>query len=318
MSSRWITRSLLGLPLDASDLDALIIDAPELLAGQEIPPPPLLGFLFGFGRSPHEWERDMDRSWHMYLRGYGLDAERVRARWEETIRAARERGARATEGTHFPTAGGGGGAAQCPKEDCPLRHRAQDASATSPDTSAGEESHAYAVDEAQRFRLLAAPGAGSTPAGTFMNMAAHVRGRLEGVRRVIVTDPYVHRDAADDGTPGGHDALETFLLAVGASETHPFTLEITPAPKGGYSGQPLLETPLAIRLGKRFRAMTIKTHKPCRGGFHDRFYIVVDDKARWDGLHGPSINGLGSYAMVLVGDLAEESPAKQALRRLLD
>jgi hypothetical protein len=288
MSQRLIIRIVLGLPLDKRDLDDLVKIAPELLDA-DLPPDAFLPLPFWAVIANHEVH------------------EELRARWSAAVRAARER----REGS---TAALPGRAPEnCPNADCPLRLQAR---LPDPGESKGEKGGA---DEGFVANLVQVPAPGRAPAKIFGTMTEQLRSRLKkGVKRVIVTDPYVHCDGAEDGTRGGHRALITFLTKLGLKQSSQFVLELTPAPKGGTDGQSLHDTPLGRKLVERFPAMVLKHHRPCSGGFHDRFYLVVDGSGNWDGLYGPSINGLASLAVVLVGELQEDSPAKRRLRSLLD
>ena len=46
--------------------------------------------------------------------------------------------------------------------------------------------------------------------------------------------------------------------------------------------------------------------------FHDRFYLVRDGNGQMKGVFGPSLNGLGSNAIALMGELEQ----RRALERL--
>jgi hypothetical protein len=41
--------------------------------------------------------------------------------------------------------------------------------------------------------------------------------------------------------------------------------------------------------------------------FHDRLYIVKNMKNKYKGVFGPSMNGLGSHDIVLMGELEDKT-----------
>lgn len=298
MSNRWLARIMLGLPFDERDLDDLIDAAPELLQDNHLThsllPLRLLHHLM-----------DLHDSYNY---------KDLQDRWFTALQAARKRARDCQEQVepipHVATSD-----QECPHPDCPLLKK------NSQPRVLNSESHFPKGVEPEGVVLyqMVVMAHGNAPQKHFLNMTRQLRGRINnGVKRVIVTDPYVHCDKAEDGTPGGHTTLLSFLEALGLTKDTPFTLELTPAPKGGTDGQPLEQTPLGSTLRNHFPNVDIKHHNPCRGGFHDRFYLTVDGSGRWDGLYGPSLNGLASRAIVLLGELEKDSLAKKNLKKLLD
>lgn len=305
---------MLGLPLDERDIDDLIDVAPEVL-DSDIPPPLLLGVLLWDGTVGNVDAPERYRLLCQHLLKCGFSQDTFAERWLSTLRTARERAGREWEQAPLlPVAVKAD--RECPTPECPLRERRPHADLPSEDEREGNAPTGVLEDVTAHVVQVQAQGL--SPEKGFLNMAMHVRGRLKHpVKRVIVTDPYVHCDNSEDGAAGGHDALLNFLEALGLGADMSFLLELTPTPKRGTDGRALEDTTLGRKLLAKFPRMVLRQHRPCRGGFHDRFYLVIDRAGRWDGLYGPSINGLSSCAIVLVGDLAEDSPAKRRLMQLL-
>ena len=295
MSTRWIARIMLGLSLDDRDLDDLIDAAPELVHSDASPS---LFALPYWGMKPNP-----------------SDVNTLQERWIQTLKAARKRSDQASKQLE-PNSHEARNLQKCPRPDCPMRKN--DAQHADASESQGASHDQSGVGEAIPLRALQVSHQKNPPKKMFVNAATQLRKRINGVKRVIITDPYVHCDSAAGGTSGGHQALLEFLGALGVKADDPFMIELTPAPKGGMDGAPLEKTPLGKKIKRRFPCVHLTHHKSCQGGFHDRFYLVVDKSARWDGLYGPSVNGLASLAIVLIGDLDKDSPAKKQLKKLLD
>lgn len=302
MTSRLILRTMLGLPLSESDLDDLIDAAPELLEGDErVPGAPWLAVL------PPVLAVVVERQLHP--RHLQILSEELGAYWREVLRAARARASARAGSEPMPKSRSVLSSMQCTYERCPLKPQ--------PGPDEGPEHHStHQAPSVTEFLQISAKG--GTPRGAFMNMAQRVSSRLKKpIKRVIITDPYIHCDDAEDGTPGGHMALLEFLESIGVDAKSNFALELTPSPKRGTDSCPLKDTILGKHILKKFPGADLKNHKQC-GTFHDRLYLAVDSTGRWDGLYGPSINGLVSLAMVLIGDFEDEGLAKDHLKRLLD
>ena len=135
------------------------------------------------------------------------------------------------------------------------------------------------------------------PLPAFLNLVRIVHARSEGIREVIVTDPYVLADKGEDNVTGGYDNTIAYLNAVGLKCDHNFVLKITPAPRKA--------TPSAAGIFERcitaaFPKATVTRFSPTYI-FHDRLYITRDSRGQLNGVFGPSLNGLNSLSIVIMG-----------------
>ncbi len=126
-------------------------------------------------------------------------------------------------------------------------------------------------------------------------------------REVILTDPYIYSDVSEDGLEGGFSNLVAYLQALGISADDSFSLRMTPSPKRGtVTAKKNLHRYLKIK----FKNIQFKDYSP-QLKFHDRFYVVRHRSGKIKGVFGPSINGLTSDAIVLMGDIDELQPLKK-------
>lgn len=125
--------------------------------------------------------------------------------------------------------------------------------------------------------------------------------RPESIRRVIITDVYIHDSGGETGKGKGYARLIEYLRAVGAEQNPSIRLEVTPAPKKG--GGAKMDR-LRERLKKDLGLKDVGCHST-KAAFHDRFYLVEDKKADLRGICGPSLNGLEGArpAVVLLREL---------------
>ena len=187
-------------------------------------------------------------------------------------------------------------AEQCPAGDCPLRTRAAGADKPSDDGVA---------------LFLTVAGAHKPPKDEFLDLIRRVH-KGGGVREVILSDPYIYMDVGEDADPGGYSNLVDYLRALGLTKESQFTLKLNPSPmKATKRAQKLLER----EFRKTFPRAVIGRFKSGYR-FHDRFYLVRDYSGRLSGVFGPSLNGLHSQAVVLMGEL-EKTKTLERLERLV-
>jgi len=182
----------------------------------------------------------------------------------------------------------------CPKEDCPIRLG---------------HSHSNSSGDFNHLEYLIAGGGPESkpPKGMFFDLVSKSKKKMGIIKEVILTDPYIYHELGEDGADGGYANLSTYLSTLGLSEESSFTLKKNPSPKMGTKQSIEL---LDRFLKKNYPNISIGNYSPkCK--FHDRFYIVRDDKGKLGGVFGPSLNGLNSNAIVLMGDIEGLQPLKK-------
>jgi hypothetical protein len=201
-----------------------------------------------------------------------------------------------------PVSGGGspGGpllASTCPAPDCPLR--------SSPFAAPGGGLPVL-------LHLMFVGGGRKPPRDQFLDLVRRVH-KGTSAREEILTDPYIYSDAGEGGTRGGYENLIEYLHALNLAKTSEFTLSVNPSPRNASE---------AAKLGfKRtvtdaFPNAKIATFSSA-SRFHDRFYLVRDAGGSLSGIFGPSLNGLDSDSVVLMGEL-EPMGAMDRLRALFN
>jgi hypothetical protein len=182
----------------------------------------------------------------------------------------------------------------CPSINCPLRNnQAREANDGEPFTA----------------RLMVAAGGADAkpPKQSFLDLVQRTHPQSDPPREVILTDPYIYSDVSEDGKEGGFSNLVAYLESLGLSADDSFTLRMTPSPK---RGTVTAKKNLHRYLKARFKKIQFKDYSP-QLKFHDRFYVVRHRSGAIKGVFGPSINGLTSDAIVLMGDIDELQPLKK-------
>lgn len=183
----------------------------------------------------------------------------------------------------------------CRSETCPLR-------------KSGTETNASA-SESQVLNLIVAAGGpdAKPPRDSFFDLVRKVHRGLEQPREVILTDPYIYSDVSEDGLTGGFSNLVQYLEVLGLKNEDSFCLVTTPSPKrGGKTAQ----SNLRRLLKKTFKDISFRDFSP-ELAFHDRFYLARHRSGALKGVFGPSLNGLSSKSIVLMGDIDELQPLKK-------
>ncbi|MUJ39727.1 hypothetical protein [Aliivibrio fischeri] len=142
------------------------------------------------------------------------------------------------------------------------------------------------------------------PKDSFLNLVKQTHPNSDMPREIILTDPYIYSDVSEDGKDGGYNNLLDYLSALGLSKDDSFILRMTPSPKRGTKKSRML---LHRFLKKNYKNITLKDYSP-KLKFHDRFYVVLHRSGAIRGLFGPSLNGLNSDAIVLMGDIEGIQP----------
>lgn len=174
----------------------------------------------------------------------------------------------------------------CPAKECPLR----------------DTHHPAIVGDVAVLHLMVAGGVHKPPKQEFLNLVRKVhKGKI--IREVILTDPYIYLDIGEEGDVGGYDAVIDYLGALGLDRDSQFKLKLNPSPKKATKKARKL---LCRKLKSSFIKINISNFNQ-GNKFHDRFYLARDDSNRMAGVFGPSLNGLATKSIVLMGELEEEA-----------
>lgn len=183
----------------------------------------------------------------------------------------------------------------CPAEECPLRKGPR------PPQAPGAVAVLY---------FMVASGAHKPPKDEFLDLVRRVH-RAQSIREVILTDRYIYSDLSERGHPGGYVALIDYLRALGLTRDSAFDLKLNPSAKKAEStARDMFER----KVKAEFPSVRLRTF-PGGHRFHDRFYLTRDQSGKLAGTFGPSLNGLGANAIVLMGGL--ESAALKRLDTLV-
>lgn len=184
----------------------------------------------------------------------------------------------------------------CPRQDCPLK----------------EDQKFHGDNENLDVVLVSFLTAGGgpqakPPLNMFLNLVKKTHVAMGVVKEVILTDPYIYSDLSEDGVEGGVKNLMAYLDALNLNSKSSFTLKTNPSPKRATK---MAKEALHKKIIKSYPNASLGNYSP-ECNFHDRFYIVRDDRGHLGGVFGPSLNGLSSNAIVLMGDLNGEQVFKK-------
>lgn len=167
----------------------------------------------------------------------------------------------------------------------------------------GDDEH----DAIALFMVTAGGPRAKPPRDSFLDLVKRTHPKQDPPKDVILTDAYIYCDVSEDGRAGGFSNLVAYLEALGLSANDSFSLHMTPLPKRGGS---TAKTKLHRDLKKKFKNIQLKDYSS-KLKFHDRFYVVRHQSGEIKGVFGPSINGLTSDAIVLMGDINGLQPMKK-------
>lgn len=164
-------------------------------------------------------------------------------------------------------------------------------------------------DEPLVLELLVAAGgpAAKSPKESFLDLVRNTHSQNDIPCEIIITDPYIYSDVSEDDIEGGFNNLISYLEALGLSSNDYFVLRMTPSPK---RGTVTAKKNLHRLLENKFKNIKIENYSP-KLKFHDRFYVVRHKSGKIKGVFGPSMNGLSSDAIVLMGDITGIQPLKK-------
>lgn len=186
--------------------------------------------------------------------------------------------------------GHGSGPEECPAANCPKSSQ-----------SHGDQNSPVSGQISYLMKAGGGPGR-NPPLEDFLDLVRQVHSESDGVKEVILTDRYIYDDAGEDGEGGGHCNLIQYLNVLGIRRSTSFTLKINPNPKHETEEKKSL---FEKHLKQQYDKISFDTFSP-RYVFHDRFYLVRDGEGILDGLFGPSLNGLSSNHIALVGKIDQQ------------
>ena len=114
---------------------------------------------------------------------------------------------------------------------------------------------------------------------------------------------------------GGVDNLIKYLEILVKDKHASFDLLVTPSPKKTKSDVPVAE--LEQRLNSSFPNLKFERYKT-NFKIHDRFYIGSYSGGSIVGVFGPSLNGLSSSDVVLVGEIESQVGSLDKLKKWFD
>jgi hypothetical protein len=182
----------------------------------------------------------------------------------------------------------------CPSNNCPLRGG---------DRARAADSKPLIT----RFIVAAGGPKAKPPKASFLDLVRRTHPKKDPPREVILTDPYIFSDVSEEGLEGGFSNLVSYLDALGLDSDDSFKLRMTPSPK---KGNITTRKNFERLLRKSFKNITLEPYASTLK-FHDRFYVVRHRSGVIRGVFGPSINGLASNAIVLMGDITDLQPLKK-------
>lgn len=195
---------------------------------------------------------------------------------------------------------------ECPFVLCP---RKRDIISKNVDQSNDEN-----LEEEIPFLELMAVGGGvrKEPLKTFLDLVKKVHKAPKGkIRNIYITDRYLLKDEGEDGSVGGYENICKYLNILGLDRKSCFSLSYVNVKD--QAKKDIWESFLRTR----YPNITFKNiSKAYR--FHDRFYIVEYVGGDVKGVFGPSMNGLCSTSIVLMGEIEKGAHSLGTIHKWLD
>ena len=190
----------------------------------------------------------------------------------------------------------------CPERQCPLKvqtNQTQEASSI--------EDREGISDTFEVLSFLILGGVQKCPKDAFLNLVRRSRNKasMKEIKEVIITDPYYLSDVNEDGrTTGGYSNMISYLENLSLTENSVFELITNPSPQTKNSE---VAKPIFKRfIQEYFLNVSFSTYSP-KYKFHDRFYLIRDNKSEISGVFGPSLNGLLANSIVLMGEIDKQA-----------
>ena len=144
------------------------------------------------------------------------------------------------------------------------------------------------------------------PKDSFLDLVKKVHKNTEKIKEVIITDPYIYSDTGESGKEGGYNTTIEYLQTLGIEANDKFTLRLNPSPKKyNEQSKKIFESVLE----KEFININYATFSS-KYIFHDRLYLVKDGSGKLKGVFGPSLNGLTTNSIVLMGEIDNANTIK--------
>jgi len=208
----------------------------------------------------------------------------------------------------------------CPAPDCPLRSAKSRTGAPHPEEgleSKRNDHDVFLYDLYRYFALTGGPGRQNS-VRAFLDLvrktkAEHSTGQITAV---YVTDPFIYADVGQAGNEGGYTSLLDYLRALGLDQKSRFALHLPSWPVKSSRHEKEFEGLRGARLIlQRLIKQTFPNARiePLRNSkhFHDRFYLFRDASGSLNGVFGPSLNGLRSEHIALMGSLDDKNLLKK-------
>ncbi len=281
----WWIRFWLGLPCRPEDVEYIRTHLPELLDPDRQFAFRIMWPIFLFDGEPEsflpalrEWVASADES---------TPGELPNNDWERELQEL--------EGVD---------ASDCPAADCPLRPLAKPSGTDENDPSTPEE-----LDSDFKLDVILA-GDRKAPKALFLDLVKKHHAGGKGIKEVIITDPYLLADTGETGESGGYANVVEYFSALGLKANSSFKLLTNP--------RTTQDKPSKQVFDRTVKAVFPKVEfdfYPTKYRFHDRLYLVRDRKGILTGVFGPSLNGLDSESIVMMGEI-DDSKTLTVLRRI--
>lgn len=183
----------------------------------------------------------------------------------------------------------------CPEPNCPIKKGNLQSETSS--------SAKVISDEPDILLFLTLVGFQKSPKDAFLDLVRKHHASVKIVKDVIITDPYYLSDVSEDGEVSGYNNMISYLEALSLNKTSIFKLLTNPNPKR-YSDQSKQIFQNTVK--KYFPKISFDTYNS-QYKFHDRLYLVRDNRSEITGVFGPSMNGLSSNSIVLMGDINQNA-----------
>ncbi|MEQ3337562.1 hypothetical protein [Clostridium butyricum] len=156
------------------------------------------------------------------------------------------------------------------------------------------------------FLTLGGGDKNNVPKKRFLDLVKNIHKDQE-VKKVIITDRFIYLDKAEDYTTvGGYDNYVEYLNSLKIDKDKVFTITTNPHAKGSTQSKEIFQRTIQDNFKNVQFEEFSREYK-----FHDRLYLVKDKKAQIKGVFGPSLNGLMSESIVLMGDISDNNTLKR-------
>ena len=149
----------------------------------------------------------------------------------------------------------------------------------------------------------------NTPKKAFFDLVTKTH-RGQKVKEVLITDRFIYLDAGEDGLPGGYSNIITYLQTLKIDKNDEIAIITNPNAKSQGNKIVFEEYIRSVFPNVEFKCFSKNI------SFHDRFYLVRDSQGQMKGVFGPSLNGLNSESIVIMGDIDDPRILKKFNDRL--